>query len=231
VQGVAKIGGRGGTALSLFVLAFTEFYKMPPLPHRTCRFLAPLLAGLVLAAGAAGAQTIEEKAQVCSACHGENGVPQAKTTPIIWGQNEGYLYLQLRDFNRGSRKNEQMTVIAADLSKDDMKALAAHFTKLAWPDLQQPSAPKDVAAKALIPIGSINCPSCHLDELQGDGTTARLAGQQREYLKKTMSEFRDGTRGNNPGMSDLMKAISPDDIVAIAEYVAGLQYRDTGSGR
>lgn len=204
---------------------------MPPLPNRTRRFLAPLLAGLMLAAGTACAQTIEEKAQVCSACHGESGVPQEKTTPIIWGQNEGYLYLQLRDFNRGSRKNEQMSVIAADLSKDDMKALAAHFTKLAWPDLQQPSAPKDVSATALTAIGAIGCPSCHLDQFQGDGTTARLAGQQREYLKKTMSEFRDGTRGNNPGMSDLMKAISPDDIEAISQYLAGLQYRDTGSGR
>lgn len=203
---------------------------MPPLPIRT-RFLAPLLAGLMLAAGTACSQTIEEKAQVCSACHGESGVPQEKTTPIIWGQNEGYLYLQLRDFNRGSRKNEQMSVIAADLSKDDMKALAAHFTKLEWPDLQQPSAPKDVAAKALTPIGSINCPSCHLDQFQGDGTTARLAGQQRDYLQKTMSAFRDGTRGNNPGMSDLMKAISPDDIEPISQYLAGLQYRDTGSGR
>lgn len=199
--------------------------------HGMRRVLLTSLAALVAAAGAACAQTIEEKAQVCSACHGEAGVPQEKTTPIIWGQNEGYLYLQLRDFNRGSRKNEQMSAIAADLSKDDMKALAAHFTKLAWPDLQQPSPPKDVAVKALTPIGSINCPSCHLDQLQGDGTTARLAGQQREYLKKTMSAFRDGTRGNNPGMSDLMKAISPDDIEAISQYLASLQYRDTGSGR
>jgi cytochrome c553 len=38
-----------------------------------------------------------------------------------------------------------------------------------------------------------------------------------------MTDFRDGTRGNNPGMSDLMKATSPDDLAALAQYLAGLQ--------
>jgi cytochrome c553 len=179
----------------------------------------------------APAQPIEEKAQICSACHGEAGIPQEKTTPVIWGQNEGYLYLNLRDFNKGSRKNDQMSPIAADLTKDDMKALAAYFSKKAWPKLQQPSAADDVAKKALTAIGSIGCPSCHLDQLQGDGTTARLAGQQQEYLKQTMLAFRDGSRGNNPGMSDLMKAISPDDIDAISHYAAGLQILGGTNGR
>lgn len=199
------------------------------------RLVAPLMAGLSLMPGAALAQPadqpVEEKAQLCSACHGEAGVPQEKTTPVIWGQNEGYLYLNLRDFNKGSRKNDQMSAVAADLTKDDMKALAAYFSKQPWPKLQQPSPPDDVSKKALTAIGSIGCPSCHLDQLQGDGTTARLAGQQQEYLKQTMLAFRDGSRGNNPGMSDLMKAISPDDIDAISHYAAGLQILGGSNGR
>jgi cytochrome c553 len=205
--------------------------SMPSRRQSIRQFIASLTAACAVLPAAAVAQTIEEKAQLCSACHGEAGIPQEKTTPVIWGQNEGYLYLNLRDFNKGSRKNEQMSAIAADLSKDDMKALAAYFSKLAWPNLQQPSAAKDVSTKALTAIGSIGCPSCHLDQFQGDGTTARLAGQQSEYLKQTMLAFRDGSRGNNPGMSDLMKAISPDDIDAISQYVAGLQILGGGNGR
>ncbi len=204
---------------------------MSPSSARVSSFFAALTSALVFLCSQAVAQTIEEKAQVCSACHGEAGIPQEKTTPVIWGQNEGYLYLQLRDFNKGSRKNDQMSPIAADLSKDDMKALAAYFTKLAWPNLQQPSAAKDVSTKALTAVGSIGCPSCHLDQLQGDGTTARLAGQQSAYLKQTMLAFRDGSRGNNPGMSDLMKAISPVDIDAISQYAAGLQLLGGSNGR
>jgi cytochrome c553 len=205
--------------------------SMSPSSARVSSFFAALTSALVFLCSQAVAQTIEEKAQVCSACHGEAGIPQEKTTPVIWGQNEGYLYLQLRDFNKGSRKNDQMSPIAADLSKDDMKALAAYFTKLAWPNLQQPSAAKDVSTKALTAVGSIGCPSCHLDQLQGDGTTARLAGQQSAYLKQTMLAFRDGSRGNNPGMSDLMKAISPVDIDAISQYAAGMQLLGGSNGR
>jgi cytochrome c553 len=204
---------------------------MPKTTRNAVKAIACLAPLLVAASSAAVAQSIEEKAQVCTACHGEAGIPQEKTTPIIWGQNEGYLYLQLRDFNRGARKNDLMSPVAADLSKDDMKALAAYFTKLKWPDLQQPAVAKAVESTALTAIGSVGCPSCHLDQLQGDGTTARLAGQQQQYLKSTMLAFRDGSRGNNPGMSDLMKAISPDEIDAISQYLAQLQILGGTNGR
>jgi cytochrome c553 len=180
-------------------------------------------AAVVMGSGAPFAADVEETAQICAGCHGESGVPTDKTIPVIWGQNEGYLYLQLRDFKRGARKNDTMGPIAETLSKDDMKALAAYFTKKNWPDLQQPSAPNDVAKTALQTIGSVGCKGCHLDQFQGDGTTARLAGQQRQYLQNTMLAFRDHTRGNNPGMSDLMNAASPEALKAVAEYLAGLQ--------
>src|SRR5260370_24643884 len=70
--------------------------------------------------GCGGAQTVEQKAQLCSACHGESGVPQQKTTPVIWGQQLGYLYVELRDYKSGARKNDQMSGIAAGLECDDM---------------------------------------------------------------------------------------------------------------
>ncbi len=191
-----------------------------------------LIAVSVLASAAAhAAGSVEETAQICTGCHGENGVPIDKTTPIIWGQNEGYLYLQLRDFKKGSRKNDVMGPIAETLEKQDMKALAAYFNKKKWPDLQQPSAPKEVAKTALQTIDSIACRGCHLDQYQGDGTTARLAGQQRAYLQNQMLAFRDHTRGNNPGMSDLMNAASPDALKAAAEYLAGLQILGSTYGR
>jgi cytochrome c553 len=190
-----------------------------------------LLAALSLLATPALADSVEDNAQICAGCHGENGVPQEKTTPIIWGQNEGYLYIELRDFKSGARKNDQMSAIVASLEKADLKALAAHFTKLKWPDLQQPSPQKDVASHALGVIGSIGCTSCHLDQFQGDGTTARLAGQQHDYLLKTMTDFRDRSRGNNPGMSDLLNAAKPDDLDAIAQYLAGQQIVGGSNGQ
>jgi cytochrome c553 len=190
-----------------------------------------IIASAALSGAASAAQDVKETAQVCAGCHGENGVPVDKATPIIWGQNEGYLYLQLRDFKSGARKNDTMGAIAASLEKDDMKALAAYFSGLKWPDLQQPSAASNVASKAQTSIASIGCTGCHLQQFQGDGSTPRIASQQHNYLQATMLAFRDRSRGNNPGMSDLMNAASPDDLAAISNYLAGLQIVGGTNGR
>lgn len=168
------------------------------------------------------AQNIAEKVEVCARCHGQDGKPIDKTLPVIWGQRFGYIYIQLRDFKRGDRKNKIMQPIASSLEKDDMLAIAEYFSKKPWPDLGQPRSPKDVAERALSAEHSVGCTGCHLDRFQGDGTVPRLAGQSREYLTKTIADFRTRARGNNPGMSDLMLATPPDDLAALAEYLAGL---------
>ena len=84
---------------------------------------------------------IEDKAKLCATCHGEQGIPMQKTFPVIWGQNAGYLFLQLRDFKSGARKNDLMSPIAATLRQEDLLPLAEYFSKLKWPNLQQPPAP------------------------------------------------------------------------------------------
>jgi cytochrome c553 len=194
----------------------------------SCRSLAAAIAAFVLAGSSAlGADEpsakIADKVKVCAGCHGEQGIPVQKVIPVIWGQNAGYLFYQLRDFKSGARKNSIMSPIAANLDRSDLLPIAEYLSKLKWPNLEQPPAPADVAKKAQATAASVGCPGCHLAYFQGDGTTARLAGQNHDYLFKTMNDFRDGTRGNNPGMSDLMKATSPDDIAALAQYLAGLQ--------
>jgi len=181
-----------------------------------------IILGVLLNAAPALAQSIAEKVEVCATCHGRNGKPIDKTIPIIWGQQAGDIYIQLRDFKRGDRKNEIMQPIVSSFEKEDMLAIAEYFAKKPWPDLGQPRSPKDVAQRALNADHSVGCTSCHLDRFQGSGTTPRLAGQSREYLAKTMADFRTRARGNNPGMTDLMLATSPDDLVVLAEYLAGL---------
>jgi cytochrome c553 len=173
-------------------------------------------------AGPANAQNIEEKAQACAGCHGEDGKPIDKTIPAIWGQQQGYIYIQLRDFKRGDRKNDIMQPIASSMEREDMLAIAEYFSKKPWPDLGQPRAPKEIAGRALRANSSVGCTGCHLDQFQGDGTVPRLAGMSREYLTKTMDDFRSRARGNNPGMSDLMLATDPQDLAALAEYLSGL---------
>jgi len=180
-----------------------------------CLLLAPAIFS------SASAQTLEEKAQICSACHGENGVPQDKATPVIAGQHQGYLYLQLRDYKLGTRASDQMAPIAQALERDEMMALAEYFSKQPWPNLRQPAASAADGATAQRANASVGCTGCHLGEYQGDGTQPRLAGQSREYLARSMLDFRTRARANNPGMTDLMRATSEAEIAAMAAYLAG----------
>src|SRR6478752_4557252 len=98
----------------------------------------------LLGGGTSQAASLQDNVAMCAACHGENGVPQEKTTPVIWGQTEGYLYLQLRDYKRGDRKNDQMQPIAEQLERDDMFALAKYFAHKPWPRLGQAAAAREV---------------------------------------------------------------------------------------
>ena len=101
------------------------------------KFRSVILLGLALSAGAApaAADSITEKTEVCAGCHGADGKPVDKTTPVIWGQLTGYIYIQLRDFKRGDRKSEIMQPIASAFEKDEMLAIAEYFSQKKWPDL------------------------------------------------------------------------------------------------
>ena len=180
-----------------------------------------VLAALLLGATAVSAETIEEKAQVCAACHGEKGLPTEPAIPIIWGQNSGYLYLQFRDFQKGARKDDRMTPIAQSVPREDALALAEYFAAKPWPKTGAPSASKADTATAMTAINSVVCTSCHLEQFQGDSSVPRLAGQNHDYLLKTMTDFRSRARANNPGMSDLMNTVTPEQIAAMAAYLAG----------
>lgn len=194
--------------------------------HMTMRRLVACLSALLVTAApfaaTARADTIEEKAAVCSSCHGEKGVPTDKEIPVIWGQQEGYLYLQLRDFKKGARKNEVMGQIASTLERDDMRELAAYFAAKPWPNLGQPSASDADVKEAKTANSAVGCSACHLEQFQGTGSVPRLSGQSHDYLAKTLADFRSGARANNPGMTSLAQATPEPDLKAMESYLAGL---------
>ena len=183
--------------------------------------LALCLAAMVLAS-AASADDIAQKAAQCAACHGENGTPIDPSIPVIWGQNEGYIYIELKDMKKGARKNEQMQDIVKDMSREDMLALAAYFAAKPWPQLPQPRAPKADNAHFESMATSAGCTGCHQAGYIGAGTQPRLANQSTAYLEKTMLDFRSGARANNSWMTDLLKTYSPEDVAQMARVLGGL---------
>jgi cytochrome c553 len=182
------------------------------------------LAGALLTLGAnvAAADAIADKAAVCLGCHGENGVPIDKSIPNIFGQNEGYLYIELRDMKKGARKNEQMEPVVETMSREDMLALAAYFAAKPWTNQPQPRASAEDSKHFDSMANSAGCVGCHQAGYIGAGTQPRLAAQSLDYLVKTMLDFRSGARANNSWMKDLLNTYSEDDIKQMARVLAGL---------
>ncbi len=106
------------------------FHQCIRRPHTALLGSMVLLASFYLPSAqaadiAAGKAKVEN---VCSACHGLNGISVADHIPNLAGQKPEYIAAQLAAFRSGARKNEIMSVIAPQLSKADIENVAAYFS-------------------------------------------------------------------------------------------------------
>jgi cytochrome c553 len=164
---------------------------------------------------------IAEKVQLCANCHGADGKPVVEKVPIISGQHMFYLFTQLKDYRAGRRANEIMAPIAAELSDDEMKALATYFAAQPWPNYSEVGSPEDAARAHRLAVEG-QCTQCHLGGMLGDSRNPRLNRQKADYLAQTMADFRGGIRKNAAAMAAVVKGWSDADIAAMSRYLAGL---------
>jgi cytochrome c553 len=100
-------------------------------PARLC-LMAALMAGAaskaVLAADPAAARG---RAAQCFVCHGADGLAKVPDAPNLAGQNPAYLVKALKDYRSGKRENEVMSMMAKNLSDEDIALVAAYFGNIA----------------------------------------------------------------------------------------------------
>lgn len=90
--------------------------------------MALLLAALPLTAMAKGDPVAgKAKTTTCQACHGLDGKSIAPDYPNLAGQYASYMEKALRDYRDGRRTNAIMAPMAANLTDQDIKDLAAWY--------------------------------------------------------------------------------------------------------
>ena len=103
-------------------------------PRRLARACGLLALALALDAAdparAADPAAGRDKARQCQTCHGLDGVGRMPDVPNIAGDSEIYLAKQLKDYRSGERRHEQMSIIAASLSDQDIADLAAYYASI-----------------------------------------------------------------------------------------------------
>ena len=164
---------------------------------------------------------IRETLETCATCHGEKGLPKEDNIPILAGQEFYYIYVQLKDIKKGMRKSEVMEPFVEELDKTTLMALAKYFSEQKWPRIQFKGNP-DIVSKGEMAASAGQCVACHLGSYTGNSRVPRLAGQQPQYLEKTMLDFKKKIRKNSPAKGSLMSSFTDKDIAALAEYLGNM---------
>lgn len=169
--------------------------------------------------------------EVCAACHGADGNSTVAANPKLAAQIADYTAKQLADYKSNKeRKNPIMMAMAAPLSEDDMRAVAAFFAS----QKAQPGAARNKETVSLgqklyrsgnAATGVPACAACHGPA--GTGIPAqypRLSGQFAAYTAAQLRAFRSAERANDPNQTMRMIAarLSDQEIAAVADYIAGL---------
>jgi cytochrome c553 len=179
----------------------------------------------VMAMASALAQDVErgrKKAETCIACHGANGNATQPAFPHLAGQTARYLYMQLRDFKEGKRREPQMEPFMKDMTREDMFDLAAFFAAQRLAPTKFKPDP-DKVAKGKVKAEEVFCTMCHLGGFKGQNEIPRVAGQQFDYIVKQLKDFKASKRTNDAGnMVSVSRTLSDQDIENLAHYLVDL---------
>jgi len=182
-------------------------------------FMAASLAGSVKAA-----DTIEQRAVTCFACHGEQGQSEMDNTPSLGGQQSAYALIQLFMFREKLRTFDPMNEMTKSFTDDDLQKFSDFIAKLPKP--QPPTEVGDPARmqKGLALAQQHRCNSCHNADFSGKDNIPRLANQREDYLNKTLGEYKDNSRHGYDGtMAEVLQPVTPEQIDDLTYFFAHLR--------
>lgn len=190
----------------------------------------------VLAGGAVAApppDTLGQRVQACTACHGKEGRAAADGYhPRIAGKPALYLYHQLVNFREGRRRYGPMVYLVDHLNDDYLREIAGHFAAL---ELPYPAPAPAIESAATLQHGERlvlqgdparklpACVACHGQALTGVAPAIPgLLGLPRDYLKGQIGAWTNGLRrAHTPDcMADIARRLTPEDVSAVAAWLA-----------
>lgn len=177
--------------------------------------------------------TLAQRLQACTACHGQEGRATAGGYfPRIAGKPAGYLYHQLLHFRDGRRNNAGMSFLLDHMSDAYLRDIAGHFSglDLPYPPPQAPAVPPAALARgqALVRQGDAArglpaCAACHGAAMTGVAPAVPgLLGLPRDYLIGQLGAWQTGQRhAFAPDcMARIARLLPPEDVSAVANWLA-----------
>ncbi len=176
----------------------------------------------VLASPSATASAVEagkKASQFCANCHGPDGNSKLPEVPNLAGQNPVYLMEQIRKFSTGERHDQWMEPLIKLLSDNERLNIVVYYAAM---NVVPPrGAPSTAVGQDLY---AAKCVHCHGPQARGGERFPRLAGQQHEYLIRSLTRYRNRTGERiAPEMFAMTAALKDSDIKALADYLSALK--------
>jgi len=114
----------------------------------------------------------QAKVELCSTCHGAQGIAIAPLFPNLAGQRAEYLYWQLVEYQRGNVPVSPMTSLVTGLTEADMRDIAVYYASLPADPTPATDAPAGEPA-AEEPATTASAPTVVGRTLYLDGDPAR----------------------------------------------------------
>lgn len=165
----------------------------------------------------------------CQSCHGEAGNATMAATPKLAAQHAAYIVKQLTEFKSGARANPTMAPMAKNLTDEDIRNIAAYVSTQALKPATAKNKDTVELGKKIFRAGIKEknvpaCNGCHGPTGAGiPAQYARIGGQNQDYVEAQLTGFSTGTRANNTVMATIAGRMSPNEIKAVSDYVAGLR--------
>ena len=171
--------------------------------------------------------------QVCSNCHGQQGISTSPNFPNLAAQPPAYLEAQLRAFKNHGRTDpagfEYMWGLSSRLSDEQIAGLSTYYSEQPAPVGHSSDAAREQRGKLIFSSGISGggvpaCATCHGIHGEGMATFPRLAGQHADYVSKQLTLFqRTDTRPDGAAMRMVAHSLTREDISALALYVESIQ--------
>jgi cytochrome c553 len=200
------------------------------------RLLVLLLAcGLSNAAFAAGDPAAGQALSTpCAACHGAEGKAVAPNYPNLAGQNQRYLFRQLRAIKAKTRDVAVMAGQLDALTEKQLQDLAAFYASKPASISQAPDNADALALGERIYRGGLldkqvaACAACHSPMGNGNAPAGfpLVRGQSVDYVAAQLTAYREGVRKTDEEYGQMMRMIASrltdGEIRAVAGYIQGL---------
>ena len=160
----------------------------------------------------------EAKIAACATCHGDAGRAPRAGMPLLAGQPEQYLTLQIILLREGVRDIPAMAPFLKGLTDREVIDIAAYYARQSIPK-NDASRDGTLFARGAALSNSLGCGSCHRADYSGQNQVPRIAGQREDYVADALKAYRDNKRvGTDTNMNGILRLLSDDDLHAMAHY-------------